>query len=90
MYTFLYVPEHPSRNSRERCHKVIRSYTSGVRSNDVPAGNLKTCVQKLYVPIRPEYVPMTFLQVIFKYVSESYTFLYVPSQLYSKTIQFAL
>ena len=57
-YTFLYAPRYPSRNSRKLCRKVIRSYTCGEISNDVPAGNLQ-------------------------YVSRSYTFLYVPSQLCS-------
>ena len=51
----LYVPIRsapPSRKSRKVCRKVIRSYTCGLRSNDVPAGNLLICVQKLCVPIR--------------------------------------
>ena len=50
--TFLYVPRHTSRKCRKLYQKLVRSYTSGIRSDDVPAGNLYICPQNLYVPIR--------------------------------------
>ena len=65
-YTFLYVPKHPSRNSHKLCHKVIRSYTSGVRSNDVPAGKLQICIQQVYVPIRSEQPLSQFSQIVLR------------------------
>ena len=58
-----------------------------IRAENIPTTFLqvilKSAITKLYVPIRTDYVPMTFLQVIFQYVSKSYTFQYVPSQLCS-------
>ena len=56
------------------CPEVIRSYTFRA----TPLAIHATCATKLYVPIRAGYILMTFLQVIFQYVSKSYTFLYVP------------
>ena len=49
--TFLYLPRHPSRKCPKLSQKVVRSYTSGMRSNEVPAGNLYICPQNSYVPI---------------------------------------
>ena len=67
---------------------LIRSYTprlvfatklsGGYTFRATPLAIHATCDTKLYVPIRAEYILTTFLQVNFKYVSRSYTFLYVP------------
>ena len=73
-YTFLYAPVQQSRDSCELCCKVIRSYTFRA----TPLAILVDCVAKLYVPIRSNKIPTTFLQVILNVLSESYTFLYVP------------
>ena len=91
-YTFLYVPcnplaiigncvaklyvpirsVQPSRDYWELCCKVIRSYTFPCNSLVI----LANYVAKLYVPIRSTPPLSQFLQ----FVSQSYTFLYVPKK----------